>query len=339
MMWFLLLIPMLAWSESDIDLSGIQDLDELLPDNDIQKDAFRNIEFENKNRNFRPPVQQTSLEEIMASGLSNSFIKDGSIIYRLSDNKPFRVNKDFYLKTFRMEDELGFRYLRNNDGTCKYKTNSSTVNPIDKDVALYEPPTKFSPAPANIIKTEYDKKLLMVPEAAVYVGIVKSNFVRDLFNDPKARSGITNQFAFHYFTEWALPVKAGASVHYEKNTYQISDGGSVIYDSLSFGPQFRSKDFEFFETAWRLTTQIRVSPFARLRGETSTAGGFVFKFNSTDFMNTLEHPWKNNWGQFVLGSFHQIQWLNFKDQPGGVSVRASNQTNQSFGLFLSQVFQ
>ncbi len=337
-MWFLLLLPLFAFAQNDIDVSAVQDLEDILPDNDIPRDAYRNIPFERKKRGFQPLVKKIGLEEIIASGTTESYLKAGSIIYRISDDKPFRTSKEMYLKMYKLEDEQEFRYLENNDKTCKYKVSSERITRIGDTIALYEPPTRFTPAPENIIRTEYDKKLKLVPEAAFYAGLVQSRYIRDLFNDQKARTGDTNQYAFHLFTEWKLPVKVGGSFHYERSSYNLSGNGLVFYESLSIGPQFRTQDFDLFETNWRLTTQIRVSPFAKLRGETVN-GNINFKFNSTDLMSSVEHPWSNRFGQFVIGAFHQIQWLNIKDQPEIVSLRASNQTNQSFGLFLSQVFQ
>ncbi len=337
-MWFLLLFPILAFSQSDIDLSAVQNLEDILPDNDIPRDAYRNIPFERKNRGFQPLVKKVDLEQILSSGTTPSYLKPGTTIYRISDNKPFRTTKEMYLQMFKLEDEQNFRYLESNNKTCVYKVSSLNITPIGDTIALYEPPTRFTPAPENIIRTEYDRKLKLVPEAAFYAGLVQSRYVRDLFNDQEARSGNTNQYAFHLFTDWKLPVKVGGSVHYERSSFNLSGNGLVFYESLSIGPQFRTQDFDFFETNWRLSTQIRVSPFAKLRGETVN-GNVNFKFNSTDLMSTLEHPWSNRFGQFVIGGFHQIQWLNIKDQPEIVSLRASNQTNQSFGFFLSQVFQ
>lgn len=337
-MWFLLLFPALAFAQSEMDLSAIQDLDAILPDDDIQRDAYRNIPFERKNREFRPPVRQVELSEIRDSGVTTSYIKEGTTLYRIKDDKPFRVSREMYLKRFQLEDELNFVYLQGNDGSMIYKVPSKYVHHIKEELKLYEPPTKWSPAPENIVRTEYDKKLRMSPEAAIYVGYVQSQYVRDLFNDKKATQGAMNQYAFHYFTEWNLPFKVGGSIHYERSSYKLTQGGNVFYQAVSFGPQFRTQDFDLFQTNWRISTQIRVSPYAKMHGETVN-GNVDFKFNATDLMTTVEHPWENGWGQFVIGAFHQIQWLNFKDQPEVVSVRASNSTNQGFGLFLSQVFK
>lgn len=338
-MWPLLLfLPLFAFAQDDLDLSAIQDLDTILPDDDIQRDAYRNVPFERKNREYRPPVRKVDIPEIRESGTEYSYVKEGTVIYRISDNKAFRISREMYLKRFQLEDELNFVYLEGKDGSMTYKVPSRYVHHVKEEMKLYEPPTRWSPAPENMVRTEFDRKLKLAPEVAFYAGIVQSNYVRDLFNDPKARAGSMNQYAAHLFTEWNLPFKVGGAVHYERSSYTLSRGGNVFYQAVSFGPQFRTKDFDLFETNWRLTTQIRISPFAKMHGETAN-GNVDFKFNSTDLMTTVEHPWSNGWGQFVLGAFHQIQWLDFRDQPEIVSVRASNKTNQGFGLFLAQVFE
>ncbi len=336
-MWIFLFLPLFAFAQSEIDLSAIQNLEDILPDNDIPRDAYRNVEYEKKNRDFKPPTRIIPLQEILESGTEPAFIKAGTPVYRISDNKAMKTSKDIYLKMFLLEDEVGFRYLENKDGSMTYKASEQYVVSVAKELELYELPTRFKPS-TNMVRTEYDKKLRLIPEGAVYAGFVQSRYMRDLFNDSKASTGSTNQYALHVFTDWKLPFKVGGSVHYERSSYHLTGGGLIFYEALSLGPQFRTSDFDLFETMWRLTTQIRVSPFAKLRGETVN-GNVAFKFNSTDVMSTLEHPFDNRWGQFVLGAFHQIQWLNMKDQPEIVSVRANNQTNQSFGLFLSQVFK
>jgi hypothetical protein len=338
MMWFLLFLPLFSWSQDDIDLSAIQDLETLLPDHDIRQDAYRNIEFERKYRDFRPPVRKIELSEITLSGTTPAFLKKGTTIYRIKDNKPMVTTRDMYLRKFRVSDENEFHYLQNNDKSCTYRVHADNVTSIAETISLYEPPRRYTPADPNMVRTVFDKKLNLVPEAAVYVGIVQGSYIHDLFNDTKAKSGNMNQYGFHYFTEWKLPVKVGAAVHYERSSYGLSSGGNAFYEALSFGPQFRTADFDLFQTNWRLTTQIRVSPFAKIRSE-SAQGNVNFRFNSTDLLTTAEHPWGNRWGQFVIGAFHQMQWLNMKDQPRNVSVSSSNQTNQGFGLFLSQVFQ
>ena len=114
-MWFFLFLPILAWSQSDIDLSAIENLEEILPDHDIRRDAFRNIEFERENREFRHPVQTVSLEEIRESGVANAYIKAGTTLYRIKDNSAVVLSRDTYLKTFKLEDEHNFRYLSGKD--------------------------------------------------------------------------------------------------------------------------------------------------------------------------------------------------------------------------------
>jgi hypothetical protein len=145
------------------------------------------------------------------------------------------------------------------------------------------------------------------------------------------------QYGLHYFTEWKLPIKVGAALHYEKSEYKLSGAGSISYSSFSFGPQFKTKDFEILSTEFRLQTQIRVSPFAAAHADTVN-GREKYKFNTADLMTSIEHPWKNQWGEFVVGLFYQIQWLNLKDS-SDVNIESSNKTNTSLGLSLSQVIQ
>src|SRR5690606_8297816 len=129
-------------------------------------------------------------------------------------------------------------------------------------------------------RAEFDKKLFLAPEASFYVGMVRGTYMKDLFNDDKANSGFSTQYAAHVSTNWSYPVKPGLVAHYEKTNYKLSGGGQVNYSALSFGPQFKSKDFDVNGFALRFQGQIRVSPLARAEAET-TRGNVTFKFNST----------------------------------------------------------
>jgi hypothetical protein len=162
--------------------------------------------------------------------------------------------------------------------------------------------------------------------------------MKDLFNDENANSGVTNQYGVHVAADWNVPVKAGLVFHYEKSSYDLAGGGNVYYSCPSFGPQFKTKDLDFWGALIRFQTQFRVSPFARASAET-TQGNVDFKFNSADLLVGAEHPIQNKLGEFVLGVYFQSQWLNIKDQPEIVSINASNEANKSFGLSFAQVFE
>lgn len=333
MLW--LLFSLSALAQDDIDLSAIKKLDEELP---IVQHTESDITQRFENRRYRPPYRAIRIKEILASGTEYGSIQQGRKLIRISDGKAFEVSEDFFGKFYRLQDEQGFKYLQNNDGSCVYKINTRHVESIQKELALYEPPLRYTPAPTNIVKAEYDQKLKLLPEVSFYVGPVQGAYMKDLFNDNKASSGVSTQYGVHLATDWELPIKVGGVLHYEKSTFDLTGGGKINYSSFSFGPQFKSKDFDWAGYAIRFQTQFRVSPFARLDAET-IYGNASFKFNSADVMLSAEHPVKNSWGEFVLGVFFQNQWLNIKDQPETVSIEASNATNKSFGLSFSQVFQ
>jgi hypothetical protein len=212
------------------------------------------------------------------------------------------------------------------------------VTPIDEDLALYETPLKYTPAPEKIIKTHYDHKLSIQPELTLYAGKIAGHYMRDLFQDKKASQGQSQQLGLHFFTQWKIPLKAGAVFHYEKSSYELSENGQIFYSSFSFGPQIKTRDFYLFQYPFRLQYQFRYGPFAKVKAETIDVNK-NFKFNSSDLMISLEFPLKNQWGDFILGLYLQSQWLNLKDQTQPVKINSSNQTNQSYGLSIAQVFE
>lgn len=338
-MWWLLLVPLCVYSqtEEEIDLTTIRLLDKQLP-TQIGNDSQGDIEFRRQNFRHRPPFRKVSLEKILKSEIEHGYIKAGKTLIRIEDNVAFKVAESFYTKFYRLEDDLGYKYIQSNEGKCLYKIRSTDFVTIKKELELYVPPTRYTPAPKNLTKADIDKKLKVLPEFSYYLSRVQGSFMRDLFNDENANEGISHQFGLNLSTKWQLPIKAGAAIHYEKATYDLRGGGEVAYSALSFGPQFKTKDFEVSEYTLRVQTQLRFSPFAKAFAQT-TNGDVEFEFNAADFMLGLEHPISNDLGEFVVGVFYQQQWLNLKNQPEIVSIKASNETNKAFGLSLSQVFE
>lgn len=336
MWWMLLLLTSPVFAQ--VDLSAIKELDDELPNYTDYKQSDEEIEFSRQSRRFRPPVRTISLEEIKGSGTQMGAVNVGAPVRELSTNKSYKIHKHMFVRYFNREDEHGFKYIQNKDGTVTWRILSRYVEPIKEEVNLYVPPHRYTPAPDNIVRSEFDKKLNLPPEVAFYSGVVQGDYFKDLFNDNKAKSGLSNQYGIHIFTQWKLPVKAGAVLHYEKSSYRLDNGGQVIYSAPSFGPQFKTREFEIFGNPIRFQAQFRVSPFARATGKT-VAGEATFKFNSADLLASIERPIKNRLGEFVLGLYTQSQWLNLKDQSTGVSVNATNSTNKSIGLSFSQVFE
>ena len=336
MWWMLILLTPLAYAQDD--LSAIQKLDRELPEIDDYRESKEELEFSRQNRKYLPPTRPVSMERIVESGTQMVSISGGSPLRNLATNKDHMTTKQMYLKVFNREDEHGYKYIQGKDGTVLWRVNNRYVEPIKQELELYEPPLKYTPAPKNIVRSEFDKKLTLPPEVSFYAGMVNGAFMADLFNDSKASNGTSTQYGVHFFTEWKLPIKVGGVLHYEYSTYDLSNGNKINYSSLSLGPQLKSRDFEVFSWPIRLQTQFRVSPLARAAADTND-GAKNYKFNSADVMAGVEHPIKNGLGEFVLGLYVQAQWLNLKDQPDTVSVKASNKTNNSFGLSISQVFQ
>ncbi len=289
-------------------------------------------------RNHVPPIRKIDVVAIRNSGTQLGAMRPGVTLVEVRTNRSFKLSRAMFVRFHELQDEAGFKYLVNKDGTCTYKTAEHYVEPIKDQLALYEPPLRYTPAPV-ITRRVYDKSITLLPEASFYAGYVVSSFMEDLYNDKEAGRGISNQVGAHVFTAWDLPVRVGAVLHYEKAAYDLSGGGSVTYSAFSFGPQIKSRDTDFVaDFPLRMQANFRVSPFARATA-TSDTGSRTYRFNSADLMASVEHPVRNGWGELVIGLFGQLQWLNLKDAPDVVSIRASNNTNKSLGLSVSQVFR
>jgi hypothetical protein len=242
-----------------------------------------------------------------------------------------------YVKYFKLEDEHGYKYILNPDGSTSWRVKNGYISPLQEELSLYVPPVKYTPAPTNLVKTVYDKKLVIRPEFTFYTGVVQGDYMADLFEDDKAKSGMSNQYGLHFFTDWKIPIKEGAVVHYERASYKLGAGGQVQYYAWSIGPQIKTREFEIIGQPLRFNLMFRVSPMARAEAETQYGNG-TFKFNSADLLAAMERPIHNRFGEFVLGLYYQSQWLNIKDQSMPVSLSSSNQTNKSIGISFGQVF-
>jgi hypothetical protein len=335
MIWPVLLfsIPLLAQNE----LSAIQKLGEKLPNYQDQKQLNEEVVFKRQIRKSSSPKRIISYEEILKSGTQFGAVQAGARLIDNVTNKSLRVTKLIYVEYFNLQDENGFKYLKDKNGVVNWRIAGDSVEPIKQEIDLYVPPHKYEPAIEIVSGYEDDKKLTIPPEFSFYAGVVQGDFMKDLFDDNKARSGFSNQYGIHFFTEWKLPVKAGAVVHYEKSSYSLDNGGQAIYSAISLGPQFKTRDYDILGKSLRLQAQFRVGPFAQARAET-TNGVKNFKFNSADLLVSIEHPIENRFGQFLIGLFSQTQWLNLREQPV-VRVKATNETNKSIGILFSQVFQ
>jgi hypothetical protein len=319
------------------DLSAVQELDEKLPDyRNVQK-TNEGQELKKQDRRFRPPQKIISLKRVKKSGQSYGAIETGSTVINTKTKKKYILTKMIYVKYFNREDGFGFKYFPDEKGLI-WKIEGEHVSPIKEELVLYVPPHRYTPAQDNIIRANYDKKLSILPELSFYTAVVQGDFMKDLLNDEKARSGSSNQYGLHFFTQWSLPIKVGAVIHYETSTFALSDGGKIAYSSPSIGPQLRTKEFIFFTQPIRYQLQFRVGPWARASVFRAT-GEEVFKFTSADLLTSIERPFKNKFGEFFLGLFFQSQWLTLKDQPINISIQVSNKTNQSFGISLGQVFE
>jgi hypothetical protein len=316
---------------SQTTYSEIQNLDQKLPNykNGLPKEktiTFKEI------RSYDRPYKIINLDEIIKSQTHLAAIKKGGIIHDIKTNDQKIVPKDIYVRVFNQEDENGFKYIKNEDDSVVWKVSGRMVESLKEDLKMYEPPELYSPA-VRVSKSYIDKELSFLPELIFHTGIIHGNYMQDLFNDKNASFGVGNQYGIHFFTKWTSPLKAGGVLHLERSNFSSGSGSYINYNSISAGPQLKTKDFDL-KIPIRLQTQFRVGPFASAKSRNQ-----LFKFYSNDLLLSLEMPFKNNLGEFVFGFYYQRQWLNLKDQSSPVNLKSDGKTNNSYGLSIAQVFE
>jgi hypothetical protein len=323
-----------ALTETEVDSAAdesmaIRKLEQILPHSEITR--------ETPPEEVRPHLPQITLQQIKASGTKLVAVREGTEITKLSDGSKYFLNKLSYFRVYNLQDHLGYNYILNSKGDDQYLVEGQQAEPIDEVTNLYRAPHQYTPAPKNIWRAEYDSRLTILPEARLSLGLARGDFMRDLFEDTQAVSGLSSHVAASLFTQWQLPVRVGAGINYEASKYQLSSGGAVHYSALSAGPIFRSKDFDLHWPV-RFQAQFRVTPFSQLEAHTVT-GTHQLKFNAAELYLAAETPIKNWLGEYVMGAYFMAQWLNLRNQSVPVNLNPSNESNKSWGFTISQVFQ
>lgn len=336
-MWILAFIISSAFAQEDVDVRAVRKLEDKLPRTEFSDQHHDATEVRENRWNYDLPIKKVEMKTIVESGVSTGAINKGSSLIRLSDNTRIPIEDFRYVKYFRQEDEYGYKYLQNKDGSVQYKIHNDYVSMMKEDTVLYEPPTKYRPYEKAVVPINYDQKLNIRPELTFSAGLVRGDYMRDLFNDDNARSGKTLRYGANAYTDWKLPIKVGGTIQYEATQYNLRSG-QLNYSAVSFGPIFKSKDFSAVDTPFRFHGQFRVGPFAKATS-VNTASDTSLKFNSADFLLGIEHPLKNSWGEFNVGLFYQAQWLSVRGQTEALDLQARNGVNTSFGMSFSQVFQ
>ena len=336
-MWILAFLISSAFAQEDVDVKAIRKLEDKLPRTEFSEDHHDTTHVRENRWNYELPIKKVEMKTIAESGISTGAVNKGAYLIRLQNNERIPIEEHRYVKYFRQEDEYGYKYLQNKDGSIQYKIRSDSVSMMKEDTVLYEPPKTYRPYEKAVVPIDYDHKLTIRPEVIFAAGLVRGDYMKDLFNDENARSGRTFRYGANAYTDWKLPVKIGGTFQYESTQYNLRMG-QLNYSAFSFGPIFKTKDFVAVDTPFRFHGQFRVSPFAKA-SVVDSINNSSLKFNSADFLLGIEHPLKNSWGEFNVGLFYQAQWLSIKDQSEAVSLQARNGVNTSFGMSFSQVFQ
>lgn len=330
-------LPFHLMAQDEIDVSVLKELEQNLP-------SYQSAEVDDpsgqvrraQERRYRPQRQVIPMSEIELSGVEYGSIRPGIPVTDVKTNKNKIINRPIYVKSYRLADENGFRYLINKDGETVYKVSLDHLDPVKEEIALYVPPKKYQPVLVRKNISDYDLKLKIVPEVGAGADLVSSAFVADILNETSANQGYSSRVFVNAFTRWDLPVKIGATVHFERSFYKV-DSGRAETSSLSFGPLARSRDFTIGQTTIRLMGQLRLSPFTTMNYENAIGSG-SFKFNTYAALVALEFPIKNFLGDFSVAPYYQQQWFNLKAQQEKVKLESESSSNRSFGLMLSQAF-
>ena len=200
-MWWLLFVPLTGFTQNDIEFNEVRDLEKKIKS--TQYSSFADDD-ERKTRKLRykHPYQTVRLKQILLSGTEHGYVSAGRTLLRIKDNHPAELSESFYGKFYKLQDDMGYRYIENNNGDCEYKIKTEHFNSIELELALYEQPLKYTPAPKNKMRIEYDYNIKWRPEVAFLTGIVQGDYFVDLFNDKTAQNGLTTRCGFQIDSNW-----------------------------------------------------------------------------------------------------------------------------------------
>jgi len=326
-----------AYAEEDLS-STIKEFEKKLP-------RFNIIDLESDEtstpiitkKRFDNPDQVVEWDKITNSGLARSSIKAGVPIVRLEDHKVLTVSKEIIVFHFNEGDENGFKYVITKDQSVKFKIDSRYLQNIKRELELNVPPSNYSEYDRESEKVFYDEKLSLNFETNIYAGYVQGNFFQDLLNQKENLSGQTTQIELGTTVKWKYIIRPGFVFNYDKTIYNLAENANGNYQSLSFGPIFKTQSLRYKKTNYVLDLQFRISPFSRFIIN-SSSDPKNFTFNSSDILFSTGFPTKNRFGEFTWGLFFYSQWLNFKNQSEYVNIRASNKSNIGWGIKLGQIF-
>lgn len=303
-----------------------------------------------KRKRYQPPFRVISLEEITQSKIVTSYLSKGAIIIpyppSLSKNQtisqknksPVNVimEKSKYVRHYKKPDHQDYFYLLDSKVKVIGKVHKRFISKLSEVLKMHEPPISYQPVTHAHSQKQDDGNLKIHKGFSWQTGISKGDYIGDLLSKNQSQLGYLNQLGIFAMTSWRLPVFIGLSAYYENTNYQSDLSKNSKLQSFTFGPLVRTKVFNFKKTQLTFSSQIKIGPFTHLRSSNSQIP--TYRFYSTDLLNQIDIPFKNIFGQFSLGAFFQIQWLNIKNPPQETSLSSRLKTNKTFGLSLSQVF-
>lgn len=258
------------------------------------------------------------------------FLKPGSRLTRLSDQKSFALEKGIYVKAletnykkrdlFRIYDE---------QGNALYETKAESIVEVIDD---YQILPRFAgdityPAPSQL--KVMDKKISFDSQLNFHFDNLQTKEFNSVYSD-SLESIVSPRLELRtIYSRPEFPVGIGGTINYQNASWR-NDVDQIRLAIVSFGPTFMYRIYSDEEVT---TSAYLGAEFAPVYRTTSGAPRDEYKAMLYDI--GIEAVWQTGYGSWSLGSHYRSHILSLeKSSRENVSVPAGRITLSAFGLMV-----
>ncbi|MBD65341.1 MAG: hypothetical protein CME62_09040 [Halobacteriovoraceae bacterium] len=271
---------------------------------------------------------RVQLKDIAASPTKFAYIRKGTKVIGLKDNKAYFLPKGITVKAHSLADANNFRYITNKDNEIAYKVYFSEISNINTVTQMYKKPHSFTRITQKPKSDSFDGKLKTSLKFNLHTGFTVTRFTKDIVPDADDAAPLL-RLEGSWLSRFDLPLRVGLTGMYESMTGTIKGGGKFTSKILSFGPTIIK---EGFIDQYNFIFMPRISIAGNLT-ESTSEDSRSYAISDTSVLLGVEKLIHNkNLGTFVLGANFQRKWLRAKGQVGGFDISSNVSYDDSLAL-------
>jgi hypothetical protein len=256
----------------EVDLSSFQDVEKRYQYYNRQEDpVIKNQKFKNLD------VDRFSIENIRKSPVYRAQINKGTFVYDLNKKEVFQIPRHIYVYAHKRMDAGKRRYIINKKGVISHMILAKDLHNVDSFIGeMYEGPSTYTPFEKVKIKKQFDEKGQWSVGGALYTGLYKPTFTKDLGDETVNILGTTFKGEVNTLFKFRPEYQLGVSVQLENYTMDLSAGDDISSTNWSIGPIFKSGVIKLFASDIHFMAQYRWSMVGSI---TDKRDGLAAKYN------------------------------------------------------------